>query len=172
MMNFLKKNNTPIIIVLGGALIVTLCIILYMLFNKSSTDGYSKPNTPPARAPAQGGAQRQAKDASAPAPKPQGGAPQGPKPTMVLFHMNGCGPCAQVKPIWESVKQHLMSNGQINMLEIESQNTQEIQRNKIAGFPTIKMFPQGYPAPPETGVEYNGPRTADGIMKFALTGQQ
>lgn len=170
MMNFLKKNNSTIIIVLGGALVVAICVILYLFFNKPSTDGYSKPAPTPS-----GGARNPPPRAPAPASAPAAKAPpqqSQPKPTMVLFHMNGCGPCAQVKPIWESVKQHLMTNGQINMMEIESQNVQEIQRNKIAGFPTIKMFPQGYPAPPETGVEYNGPRTADGLMKFALSGQQ
>lgn len=91
----------------------------------------------------------------------------GGKPVLVLFYMDGCGPCKQIWDAWDTVRQRLNDEGQINTLEIESANTQEIRRNNIEGFPTIKMFPSGYPSNVCNSIEYMGNRSVESLLKFA-----
>lgn len=100
---------------------------------------------------------------SGPAP-----APQGPKPSLVLFHSTTCGYCQQMMPEWQKLKTMPIA-AQVDIIDFEfGANPSEAKKNDINGFPTIKFFPKGYGTQP--AITYQGDRTAEAIMNFLING--
>ena len=56
---------------------------------------------------------------------------------ITLFHMNGCGACVAIKPIWTKIKEELKD---VKFDEIEQS---KIIRNDIQAFPTIIIEKDG-----------------------------
>lgn len=83
---------------------------------------------------------------------PQSPPDQTPKKTLILFRMEGCGPCMAFLPTWGSLQKNL--KGKVNFEEYErSANIDLVQKLGITGFPTIFIRS-------EDGSEkkYEGPR--------------
>jgi thiol-disulfide isomerase/thioredoxin len=99
---------------------------------------------------------------------PRRPAPLSPddSPTFVLFHATWCPHCKHMMGDWAETENVL--KGKINMKMIESAEP-EMAKHKVGGFPTIRMFPRGLNNPDEY-VDYTGPRTADGMIKFVMEG--
>lgn len=56
---------------------------------------------------------------------------------ITLYHMNGCGACVAIKPIWNEIKDAFKN---VNFDEIEQA---KIIRNDISAFPTIIIEKNG-----------------------------
>lgn len=87
------------------------------------------------------------------------------KDVLVEFYAPWCGHCKQLVPIYEKVAEHFTENSDIVIAKIDS-TANELDTIKITSFPTIKFFKK------ETNeiVEYNGPRTFEGLTKFVESG--
>jgi protein disulfide-isomerase A1 len=87
------------------------------------------------------------------------------KDVLVEFYAPWCGHCKQLVPIYEKVAEHFKENEDIVIAKMDS-TANELETIKITSFPTIKLFKK------ESNeiVEYNGPRTFEGITKFIETG--
>lgn len=67
---------------------------------------------------------------------PQAPPDQTPKKTLILFRMEGCGPCMAFLPTWSNLQKNL--KGKVNFEEYErSANIDLVQKLGITGFPTI-----------------------------------
>ena len=138
----MQWNSSIIIIVL--AVILTLALI-YMIFRRDKTSENFEPPPPP--------------------PSPKEAPENEPGYSMVLFHLNGCGPCKQVRPEWDKLKNQVsMGSPGVQFYEIEASHP-EVQKFGIKGFPTIKFF-KGTPSPEKPAIDYTGERTAEGLLKF------
>ena len=64
---------------------------------------------------------------------------------MVLYYAEWCGHCQTMKPEWNKVVKKLKkNNNNVNIAEIESNHIDTlINKPKIQGFPTIKMYNNG-----------------------------
>jgi thiol-disulfide isomerase/thioredoxin len=191
------QKNPYIIFGLGAALIVLVAVIIYLIYIKSSPPPPTSSNgqqggAPTAGAPPIAGVPKQkqvVRNHSPPGPPPRphgGGPPQGiMKPSqkdvetvvggggssMVLFHSDHCGHCVNMLPAWEETKQNLSQGSQFDVIAFENgQNPQEVQKNNIKGFPTVRFYPDGYPS--SNFVEYRGNRSAESFIKFAQSGGQ
>ena len=81
-----------------------------------------------------------------------------PKKTLVLFRMEGCGPCMAFLPTWGNLQKNL--KGKVNFEEYErSANIDLVEKLGITGFPTIFIRS-------EDGNEkkYEGPRDEKHIV--------
>lgn len=153
-----RKNNTTLLI-LSAALGITVLAIAYLLWARKKT-----PSSSPQHNPTQ-------LQSSQPQPKPSQ-SPQehstvvgGSKPALVLFHMNGCGHCTAMKPAWDQIKQILASTGQIDTYDLEATSQrEEVQKHGVQGFPTIRLYPQGFPN--QNFIQYKGNRSVESMMKF------
>ena len=95
------------------------------------------------------------------------------KPMMVLFYMNGCGPCNALKPHWEQFEDAVNPSGQLEALKFEASQYSDVMRQAdVKGFPTVRLYPEGFTPqnPNRPFVEYSGPRTFEGLMQFIQTG--
>lgn len=95
------------------------------------------------------------------------------RPMMVLFYMNGCGHCEQMKPEWEKFYHNhnqdpsrLNNNGEPEIIQIENNELKKYMDDNhdndihIIGFPTIMEIANGQKK------QYEGPRTNDGFEDF------
>lgn len=88
------------------------------------------------------------------------------QPALVLFHSVNCGACKRLAPVWGNVTKSLGNS--IDIIEFEgTKHQQEVSKNQIKGFPTIRFYPQGYPGP---FTEYQGDRSLESIMNFVKSG--
>lgn len=97
---------------------------------------------------------------------------------MVMFYMDGCMYCEQLKPEWKAFNAALKSkygNKKDSSLDmnmdsyiiasVNSSMLSEIKGDKdVNGYPTILLLVDG-----NKKVEFNGERTKDGLMKFFNT---
>lgn len=155
-----KNDQKMMLIGLGVALAVAVVVILILSMSKSKKSGgdaYSR--AAPVRQP--------------PAPQQQPQQPQKQEqsnpPTLVLFYADSCTHCRTFKPVWESMQGDLAKMG-VKCLSIpHGQDTSEMmQKEGIAGFPTVKFYPGGFPG--SQGFMFTGPRTKEGIIAFLQNG--
>jgi thiol-disulfide isomerase/thioredoxin len=151
-----KPHDKNLIIALGAIGVLLAIILVVVLLKRKS------PSSPPP--------ERMAVQA-APSQPPAQPSPQPPAnpPTLVLFYMDGCGHCTDFKPVWEQLVPELERGG-VKCLGINYKDHMEMVRQEgIAGFPTIKFYPQGFPG---KGIDYSGARTREGILDFLQNGPQ
>eukprot|EP00754_Rhynchopus_humris_P020574 Rhum_TRINITY_DN14705_c32_g1::Rhum_TRINITY_DN14705_c32_g1_i1::g.112370::m.112370/K09584/PDIA6, TXNDC7; protein disulfide-isomerase A6 len=81
---------------------------------------------------------------------------------LVEFYAPWCGHCKNLAPEWEAAAKDLQGSG-ASLGAVDATVHQQIAgEHKVQGYPTIKVFsPQGTE-------EYNGPRSAAGIVDYAL----
>jgi hypothetical protein len=188
------QKNPYIIFGLGAALIVLFAVVIYLVYIKSSPPPAASGGAASGGAANEGAAASQKKASPqvarapppGPPPRPHGnGLPGIIKPTprevetvvggggssLVLFHSDHCGHCVNMLPAWEQTKQTLSQGSQFDVIAFENgQNPQEIQKNDIKGFPTVRFYPEGFPS--SNFVEYRGNRSAESFIKFAQSGGQ
>ena len=85
---------------------------------------------------------------------------------MVLYYADWCGHCNTMKPEWSKVVNKMSNsnkNNKINVAEIESTHIGDlINKPKIEGFPSIKMYNSG-----KEVANFSDQRVADKIEAFA-----
>ena len=85
---------------------------------------------------------------------------------MVLYYADWCGHCNTMKPEWSKVVNKLSNSNKmnkVNVAEIESTHIGDlINKPKIEGFPSIKMYNSG-----KEIASFNDQRVADKIEAFA-----
>ena len=82
------------------------------------------------------------------------------KPIVMLHHMNGCGHCQMLKPIWDTCVSKYQGPGMIAEVEISQQDNLIPEMRGVMGFPTIIMYKDG------TKVEFNNQRSEANISQF------
>ncbi|XP_066249893.1 protein disulfide-isomerase [Euwallacea similis] len=87
------------------------------------------------------------------------------KNVLVEFYAPWCGHCKQLAPIYEKVAEHFKDNEDIVVAKIDS-TANELESIKITSFPTIKLFKKDN----NQVVDYNGPRTFEGLTQFIESG--
>ena len=149
-----KPHDKNLIIALGAIGVLLAIILVVVLLKRKS------PSSPPPERMAV-----QAAPSQPPAP-PQ---PPANPPTLVLFYMDGCGHCTDFKPVWEQLVPELERGG-VKCLGLNYKDHAEMIRQEgVAGFPTIKFYPHGFPG---KSVDYSGARTREGILDFLQNGPQ
>eukprot|EP01090_Pellita_catalonica_P022225 TRINITY_DN8558_c0_g1_i1.p1 TRINITY_DN8558_c0_g1~~TRINITY_DN8558_c0_g1_i1.p1 ORF type:complete len:400 (-),score=87.66 TRINITY_DN8558_c0_g1_i1:42-1241(-) len=99
------------------------------------------------------------------------------KITLVEFYAPWCGHCKSLSPHWIKAAEKLKGLVQVAAINCdEEQNKPLAGKFGIQGFPTIKLFKAELEKDPDNSnrltkvpVDYNGPRTAAAIVKFALS---
>lgn len=143
-----KAKRSTVTIGLIVALVVALGLICYLVLSKRSVVKEVKAPRP----------------LPAPTPVVHQPQPQPKKSTVVLFYADWCGHSRQIKPAWLEASQILKSEG-YQVLEKEHGSAKdEIMSQGIQGFPTIRIYPQGYPSSNFT--KYQGDRSAQSIVNF------
>jgi protein disulfide-isomerase A6 len=77
---------------------------------------------------------------------------------LVEFYAPWCGHCRNLAPEYEKAAKALKGIANIAAIDADKEKT-DVQ---VSGFPTIKFFNEGKMS------DYDGPRTADGIVDFIL----
>ena len=76
-----------------------------------------------------------------------------------------CGHCKGLAPHWNAAATRL--KGKVKLGKVDATAEKSLaQRYAINGYPTIKIFPPGFGL--DKPLDYEGPRTADGIESSAL----
>lgn len=89
------------------------------------------------------------------------------KPALVLFYANWCGHSKNFTGTWEQLQNILKTQGRVDTLSFEHGKDEEMMRKcGVGGFPTIRLYPQGFAVEGKPHKQYAGPRTVDAIMKF------
>jgi protein disulfide-isomerase-like protein len=84
-------------------------------------------------------------------------------PILVEFHAPWCGHCKTLAP--EYAKAATALKGKVKLAAIDATKFDDYNaKYKIQGFPTLKFFKSGDALP----IEYDGERTADGIVQWVL----
>ncbi|CEP02695.1 unnamed protein product (mitochondrion) [Plasmodiophora brassicae] len=84
-------------------------------------------------------------------------------PVLVEFYAPWCGHCKSLKPEYEAAASKLSGKVKVAAIDLDEESNKPIGgQYGIRGFPTIKFFVDGKP------MDFEGPRTSDGIVKFVL----
>jgi len=91
-------------------------------------------------------------------------------PTVALFHSLRCGHSTRMTPAWEAMKESLLADSfNVEIISFEqSSDPQEIQQQKIGGFPTIRYYSDGFPS--ENFSDYKGDRSKESLIRFITSG--
>ncbi len=69
------------------------------------------------------------------------------KPSFVLFHMNGCGPCSQTLPEWKRLENDYSDNELVGIIDVEMSKLNDVHNEKlkdgVVGFPTMRYVRNG-----------------------------
>ena len=69
------------------------------------------------------------------------------KPSFVLFHMNGCGPCSQTLPEWKRLENDYGDNDLVGVIDVEMSKLNDVRNEKlkdgVVGFPTMRYVRNG-----------------------------
>ncbi|CAG9821603.1 unnamed protein product [Phaedon cochleariae] len=87
------------------------------------------------------------------------------KDVLVEFYAPWCGHCKQLVPIYDKVGEHFADNAEVVVAKMDA-TVNELEHTKVTSFPTIKLYKRG----DNQAVEYNGPRTFEGLTKFVESG--
>lgn len=87
------------------------------------------------------------------------------KDVLVEFYAPWCGHCKQLAPIYDKVGEHFKENDDVIIGKMDS-TANELESIRVTSFPTIKLFAKG----DNKVIEYNGPRTFEGLTKFVESG--
>lgn len=87
------------------------------------------------------------------------------KDVLVEFYAPWCGHCKQLVPIYDKVAEHFEKNEDIIIAKMDA-TTNELEHTKISSFPTLRLYKKD----DNLSIEYNGPRTFEGITKFIESG--
>ncbi|RZC35834.1 protein disulfide-isomerase [Asbolus verrucosus] len=87
------------------------------------------------------------------------------KDVLVEFYAPWCGHCKQLAPIYDKVGEHFKDDKNIVIAKIDA-TANELEHTKVTSFPTLKLYPKG----DNNVIEYNGPRTFEGLTKFVESG--
>ena len=79
------------------------------------------------------------------------------KPTCTLYHVDWCGHCQKVKPIWAELKDQYSDRINFADKDCEEDDNKELCKSEVSeGYPTIKF----------NGEEYTGERSKDALSQF------
>jgi len=84
--------------------------------------------------------------------------------TLVMFYAPWCGHCKRLKPEYAKAAELLKDDeNKISLAKVDCTEAGKETCNKfsVSGYPTLKIFKNG-----EFSQDYNGPREADGIVKY------
>lgn len=87
------------------------------------------------------------------------------KDVLVEFYAPWCGHCKQLVPIYDKVGEHFEKNDDVVIAKMDA-TANELEHTRVTSFPTIKFYPKGQ----NKVIEYNGPRTFEGLTKFVESG--
>jgi len=87
------------------------------------------------------------------------------KDVLVEFYAPWCGHCKQLSPIYDKVGEHFEKNDDIVIAKMDA-TVNELEHTRVTSFPTIKLYSKGE----NKVIEYNGPRTFEGLTKFVESG--
>lgn len=93
----------------------------------------------------------------------------GDKHVFVDFYASWCGFCKKLTPIWEELAEKYKDHGNVIIAKIDG-IANELPDQDVHAFPAIKLFPasgvDGVTEYQRQGIDYNGPRTVEGLSKF------
>lgn len=89
------------------------------------------------------------------------------KDVLVEFYAPWCGHCKQLVPIYDKLAESLKDNENIVIAKMDA-TANELETIKVNSFPTIKLFTKGE----NQVIQYEGPRTLEGMKKFVESGGQ
>lgn len=87
------------------------------------------------------------------------------KDVLVEFYAPWCGHCKQLVPIYDKLGEHFKDDQNVVIAKMDA-TANELEHTKVTSFPTIKLYTKGE----NKVIEYNGPRTLEGLTKFVETG--
>lgn len=89
------------------------------------------------------------------------------KDVLVEFYAPWCGHCKQLVPIYDKLGEAFEDNENVVIAKMDA-TANELENVKVSSFPTIKLFTKGE----NQVIEYNGPRTFEGMKEFIESGGQ
>jgi thiol-disulfide isomerase/thioredoxin len=84
------------------------------------------------------------------------------KPTFVMFYADWCGHSRSALPEWKKLEDALRGSPIACLALNDVQHKKEMMEHGIKGYPTIRMYPTGFPS--SNFVDYPGPRTVEAMM--------
>ena len=152
-----NDNNTLYIIIAAVALLIVVGYFFWMSANSSSSPPVVREDVK--------------KVAAKPPPNPEHETPlvdDAPKPTFVMFYADWCGHSRTALPEWKKLEDALRGSPIVTLSLNDAQHKQAMVENGIKGYPTIRMYPTGFPS--SNFVDYPGPRTVEAMMDFIKSG--
>lgn len=92
------------------------------------------------------------------------------KPTFVMFYADWCGHSRSALPEWKKLEDALRGSPIACLALNDVQHKKEMTEHGIKGYPTIRMYPTGFPS--SNFVDYPGPRTVESMLDFIKSGGQ
>jgi len=88
------------------------------------------------------------------------------KDVFVEFYAPWCGHCKQLAPIYDQLAEHFKDDDTVVIGKMDA-TANELEHTKVTTFPTLKLYTKG---DENKIIDYNGPRTLEGMIQFIETG--